>query len=281
MPSARLAVTVALLAVLAGCGAGPPETATPVTPAPVPTDGGRVGVGGGVAPGVDETGIYDADALLDAHFEWLANTSYTARLSTVRRYRNGSLQARHDRVLRVAEDGRFHYVLTVERRDGRDRRIDRWRDGDEAYAAVTVGNDTSYRALTRPRTPRLVTRSELLRLFRFVPARRSDDRMRDGITRYRVVGGPRDLPPLSNVSYAVLLTEDGHIRSYQVTYDTTRQDQPQQAMVNATFSGVGTTTVEPPPSAASEAATPQTSDRLKRDLRHDPRQRFDRRTIRP
>lgn len=280
MPSARLAVAVALLAVLAGCGAGAPETATPVTPAPVPTDGGRTGVGGGFAPGVDETGIYDADALLDAHFEWLANTSYTVRLSTVRRYRNGSLQARHDRVLRVAEDDRFHYVLTVERRDGRDRRIDRWRADGEAYTAVTVGNNTTYQSLTRPETPQLVTRSELLRLFRFVPARRSDDRA-DGTTRYRVVGGPRDLPPLSNVSYAVLLTGAGHIRSYHVTYDTTRQGQPRQVMVNATFSGVGTTTVDPPPAAASEGDTPTASDRPRRDYRRDPGHHFNRRTIRP
>lgn len=260
MPSARLAVTVALLAVLAGCGAGAPETATPVTPAPVPTDGDRTGVGGGLAPGVDETGIYDADALLGAHFAWLANTSYTVRLSSVRRYRNGSLRARHDRILRVAEDGRFHYVLTVERRGGRDQRIDRWRSGDGAYAAVTVANNTTYRSLDRPRTPRLVTRAELLRLFRFVPSRVSNERTEDGTTRYRVIGGPRDIPPLSNVSYALLLTEGGHIRSYRVTYNTTRQEQLRQVTVTATFSAVGTTTVDLPPPAASEADTPSASD---------------------
>ena len=258
MSSVRLAVTVALLAVLAGCGTGAPETATPVTPAPVPTGDERAGAS--FAPGVDETGIYDADALLDAHFGRLANTSYTVRLSSVRRARDGSLLARHDRTLRVAGDDRFHYVLTVEQHDGRDRRIERWRADGEAYTAVTVGNNTTYRPLTRPAPPRLVTQAELRRLFRFVPSRLSDTGGQADTARYRVTGGPRDLPPLSNVSYTLRLTNGGLIRSYNVTYVTTRQDRPRQVTVDASFSAVGATTVDPPSRDAPGANTSAAGD---------------------
>lgn len=239
-------VAVAVLAVLAGCGSGFSGTTTPptpATPAPVPTDADRTA---GFAPGVHETGIYDADALVDAHFEALANTSYTVRLSSVRRYPNGSLRARHDRVLRVSADDRFHYVLTSERPGRPDRRVDRWQVDGEAYAATTVGNNTTYRSLSQSPPPKLVTRGELIRLFRFVPARVTDRQSQNGTVRYRVAGGPRNIPPLSNVSYVAVVSEAGRINSYRVSYATSREDRPRHVLVNATFSAVGTTTVDPP-----------------------------------
>ncbi|PSQ11118.1 hypothetical protein BRC93_06475 [Halobacteriales archaeon QS_5_70_15] len=75
-----------------------------------------------------------------------------------------------------------------------------------------------------------------------------------------MTGGPRDLPPLSNVSYTLRLTDGGLIRSYNVTYVTTRQDQPRQVTVDASFSAVGTTTVDPPSRDAPGANTSATGD---------------------
>lgn len=257
-------VAVALLTVLAGCGSGLSGTATPptpVTPAPVPTDGDRTAE---FAPGVNEAGIYDADALVRAHFEALANTSYTVRLSSVRRYPNGSLRTRHDRVLRVAEDDRFHYVLTTERPERPHRRVDRWQVDGTVYSAVTVANNTTYRSLAQAPPPQLVTRNELIRVFRFVPSRVTGRQVENGTVRYRVSGGPRNIPPLSNVSYVARLSESGRIHSYRVSYATSREDQPRRVVVNATFSAIGTTTVDPPRYEGSPTGTPTDSGSEKR-----------------
>lgn len=233
------AVAVVLLVGLAGCGFGTP-TATPTepaTPAPVPTTGEAAVI----APGVDTNGVYDPARLVDAHASVLANNSYTARLTSVRRLPNGSLQDRYDRRLRVADSERFHYTLRVT--GTADRRVERWRAGPDAYEAVTENGNTTYRSLNEPAPPTLVSASELLRLFRFVPARVVDDA--DG-TAVRLAGGPRDLPPLENVTYVATVTERGLVRSYTVKYTAVRDGQRTRVTVEATFSAIGETTVDRP-----------------------------------
>ena len=98
---------------------------------------------GELAPGLDADGIADAARLVDAHTAALAGTSYTARLSTTRAAPNGTERERYDRVVRVESRDRFRYVLTSETAD-LERRIDRWRGGDRAYAARVRGGVRGY-----------------------------------------------------------------------------------------------------------------------------------------
>lgn len=239
---------VALVAT-AGCS-GPFAGSTPsgtetVTPAPVPEEPPPTDRDGELAPGLTDDGVVDAARLVGAHTEALIDTSYTARLSTTRTAPNGTLRERYDRAVRVAAPDRFRYVLTVETPD-LERRTDRWRSGERAYEAVTENGNTTYRSMDRPSVPTLLSREGLFRLFRLIPSRVTDTRTVDGTTTYRIVGGPGDLPPLTNVSYVANVTDRGLITSYRVTYTLDREDDPRHVTVEATVTGVGDTTVDRP-----------------------------------
>lgn len=235
--------------VTAGCNgplAGVDRGDTPtLTPAPVPGDPTPTPRSGELAPGLENDGVVDAARLVGAHTEALTDTSYTARLSTRRAAPNGTVQERYDRVVRVASRDRFRYVLTAETADV-ERRTDRWRGGDRAYEAVTENGTTTYRSLDALSVPTLLSRQGLVRLFRVLPSQVTDARRSNGTTVYRVVGGPSDLPPLSNVTYEVNVTERGLITSYRVTYEVDAENRRREVTVEATVSRVGATTVDRP-----------------------------------
>lgn len=245
------AVAVVLLLATAGCNtpladeSKPPETPT-LTPAPQPGTSTPTANASRFPPGLGPEGVTDAERLVDAHTDALANVSYTVRLSSTREYPNGSVQTRYERVVRFASPDRFHYVLTVRSESG-DRRIERWRSGDTAFAAVTTDGDTTYRRLDEPQRPTLVTYSELTRVFGLEPSRLADTTIRNGTTLYRLEGGPGDVSGLSNVSYVALVDPRGLVRSYTVTYDVTDRDRTRSVEVAASFGAVGETTVERPP----------------------------------
>jgi hypothetical protein len=245
---------LALLVLTAGCnapfGQAPDAGETP-TVTPVPVAGGPSPDAAELAPGLGPGGVTDPERLVDAHSAVLENESYTARLSSRREGANGSGTVRYDRLIRVAGPDRFHYVLSVATPGG-DRRIERWRDGATAREVVTENGSTTRHSIESPPRPSLVTRTELLRLFSRLPSSVVDTRKRNGTTGYRVAGGPRDLPPLSNITFAATITGDGLVRWYEVSYTVERRSR-QQAVgeretvtVEASISDVGSTTVEPP-----------------------------------
>jgi hypothetical protein len=246
---------VVALSLTAGCsqpliGDGAPEETPTVTPVPIAEDGsrgaddGRLG-GEELAPGVQSDGIADPARLLAAHDEALSNRSYTVRLSS-RRETNQSTTVTYGRAVRVGEDGHFHYVLTTETPGG-EYRIERWRGAETAAEAVTEKGNTTYRRLEDPAIPNLLTGGDLWRLFVALPADVEAIGDRDGTAVHRVTGGPGELPPLSNVTYAVEVTERGLIRAYEVRYDLAGRTPGTTVTVTATVSGVGETTVERPP----------------------------------
>lgn len=240
-------LVVALL-LTAGCsqpltGDGGPDDTPTVTPVPLADDGDRGA--DELAPGVQPDGITDSARLLDAHAEALSNRSYTVRLSS-RRETADTTAVSYDRVVRVAADGRFHYVLTTETPSG-ERRVERWRGAETAAEAVTENGTTTYRRLEDPATPTLLTSGDLRRLFVALPADVERVGERDGTAVHRVTGGPDDLPPLSNVTYEVEVTERGLIRAYEVRYDLAGRHPGTTVTVTATVTDVGETTVERPP----------------------------------
>lgn len=245
------AVVLTLLLAIAGCNAplgdedGPTETGT-VTPAPVPEASPTTGAETAYPPGVGPGGVTDAQRLVAAHDAVLANTSHTVRLSTTREDANGSVRTRYERVLRVAAPDRYHYTLTVRTGDG-EKRLERWRAGEESLAAVTADGETTYRRLETAPPPTLVTRSELARILELAPSRLAGTASRNGTTLYRLEGGPSDVTGLSNVSYGAWVAPRGLLVSYTVTYDVTEGDRTGSVRVTATFDAVGETTVERPP----------------------------------
>ena len=246
------ALVVVALVATAGCNAPlADESATAETPTVTPIAveeraAGAAGTTDELAPGLGSDGVVDAQRLLDAHAAVLTNDSYTIRLSSRRETTDGSTPTRHDRVVRVADAERFHYVLTTESDDG-NRRVERWRDGPRAYEATTEDDSTSYRSLQAPEPPVLLTRADLLRLFLFVQSDVVDSRERNGTTVHTVVGGPDDLQPLSNVTYEAAVTERGLVRSYEISYDLVGRNPSTTVTVTASVSDVGETTVERPP----------------------------------
>lgn len=243
-----------LLVATAGCSTPLPADPGPepgagtetVTPVPVPGDEEATAAGDGLAPGLGPDGVTDAERLVDAHEAAVANASYTVRISSVRRASNGSTRVRYERVLRLAAPDRFHHVVRVETDDG-DRRLERWRDGETAYEAVMEDGSVTYRSLEAPRPPTLVSRSALLRLFSGLPSEVTTTHTSEGTAVHRVAGGPRDVLPLSNLSYVALVTDRGLVRFYEVSYVAEGRDRREHVTVEVSVTGVGETTVAPPP----------------------------------
>lgn len=257
----------ALLVALAGCG-GPlaggsvtdegldGETGT-VTPVPLPEENGPTEVEE-IAPGLSKNaGVTDSNRLMHAHAAALANTSYTAVVISTRRAPNGSMGTRYNRSVRVESSDRFHYILRFEARD-EPRRTELWRDSEEAYEATTANRTTTYQALEAPPLPTLLSSSDLQRLFNRLPTRVVETAVQNDTTVYTVEGGPRDLPPLYDVRFTARITEQGLIQSYRLNYAVEREETRRTVTVEATFTGVGETTVDRPP--WYEAATESTQE---------------------
>lgn len=243
-------LALALLLLLTGCGApAAPDKSSTVTPAPVPEKTQNP-----LPPGVDERGVYDPERLVDAHADALANTSYTAQVTSVLRVR-GEFRSRYARVIRLsAGEKRVHYVLnkTDRRNDtARVRHIERYIEGERLYVAVSEGNDTTYRMqeITRSRSFLAAStgnRQGFGRLLGRLRPTLTDAQTENGTTLYRLVAGPSDIRPLQNVTFVALVDRRGIVHEYTVTYGVRRDGEPVQVQVDVAFTDIGTTTVRRP-----------------------------------
>lgn len=253
MATPRTAAALSLLVLLAGCSAAfTGSTATPsATPAPVPEGEARTPTG---PPGVGPQGVYDPARLVNAHGEALANVSHVIVLTTTRRDANGTLNSRYHRVVRLGGDGRFHYALNQTDRVGdgtRVVRIERFGNDERVVEVVSSGNGTSYRAWSADGQPPAVVdpasgRQSLGWLFTIVDTELTGTRDRNGATVYRLAGGPRDYPPLRNVSLVAFVDARGVVREYRIDYTAVRPSGPVRVSVDVAFTDIGATTVSRP-----------------------------------
>lgn len=260
MRRTSLAVALASLVVLAGCGTSAPDTdESTLTPAPVPEAGRPTATAGSgeLAPGLRETGVVDPGRLVAAHAATLATTSFTVRQSVVRRYPNRTVASRYETVVRLSADKRrFHYVLRqANRRDGRlhETRIERFSTGEHVFERVRQDGATRYDRVRAPGVRAFLpanasNRRALERLLDRVDTTVTGRLVRNGATLYRVgiENGRTDAPPLENVSLTALVAESGLVSEYRVEYDVTHGGVRHHVVVEVAYTRLGETTVERP-----------------------------------
>lgn len=256
----RVAV-VALMALLAGCGAiaGAGDATDTVTPAPVPTGSPPAeGAGYGLPPGLDTTGVTDVDRLARSHAAEAAETSHVWERSTATShyFGNSSVNASTSEVVR------FHNESTYHRRvDRYEAVIDdelRYLEGYEEYVTGAVAyrswrtdDGRSVRRMKAadltPGYPSIVT-ADIRRYLDLDSARVSRVNASDG-RYYDVVGTRSTLPrfgPLDSYRARARIRADGLITRLEVRFNMTRRDQRIRGRYNFTYRQVGTTTVAEP-----------------------------------
>jgi hypothetical protein len=240
------AVALTCLLALAGCsavpGGGGPATETgTLTPAPVPGSGSSSEQ---LAPGLSSEGVTDPLALANAHGSRL-QSPYRFHSNWTVRYRNGSIHARADQRTHVTADG-FRARVTVAGRPGFVTSGPRttatfWSNGSVLAEQIQRDDRTRYRyldagtynggagfytSLRRPKPWR-----DHYALFTALETRVVDEVEVDGSARYTVVGerlrdpatfgAATDVRRPGNVSLRAVVTEQGVVRSLQLTYEGT------------------------------------------------------------
>lgn len=265
-------------------GVEPPgEGDSGVTPAPVPTIEGTE-TPRRLAPGLLETGVSDPGALLAAHRTVVEGEPYTVRAVVNATYTNGTTYYRSVVTARVAEGGeRYDYtgtLLSAAADEGDRARYERWSDGRTTLTASLAANATAEIENASEGT----LRADGNVTYRRIPvefgrnaeihdpppySERIDEQIggaetvvRDrtdavGPTYYIVsLTGARDLSAFAdgrfrnvqNVSGRFLVSPEGFIREYRVTFTaTSRSGKAVRVIESITYSSVGWTTVERPP----------------------------------
>ena len=274
---ARVAVVLAAVVLLAGCGsvATPDGEVTPtrtITAVPLPQETPTPRGPPVLAPGLSAEGVFDAAELADAHAATLSATSFTAVREERRQRADGSLVSSYRSVVRMSAAGdRFRYGLNqTDVRDGRFRNqsLARYADGTRVYAATTRGGETTYSVLGDPGEPtdpsavfreNATARVGVVRLFGALRLDVTDRRTVDGRTVYRVTveNGSQRLGTLRDVSLNATVREDGLVTAYRLSYAIGSL----RVAVAVDFRDVGATEVTPPgwlPAArnATGTATP-------------------------
>lgn len=258
----RRLLALALLVVLAGCGSviGEDEPAEAVTPAPVvtpeaPTETGPVEL----APGVTADGIQDVRELFDTHLAVLTNTSFawTERYREHGAEERGSYRLAITRTLayEVRTDG---YTYRSERRravSGDRRQVfvrQRFGTQDGGFERTfTAGeDDAEVRQLDRALGPRALALPDHPVPEVIVLQNQTVRRVDVGERPHYEVRGSR--PALSadgvtdQVESRVILRADGLVRRVNVSLVSPVYGEPVANQYTVTYTGVDTTTVEPP-----------------------------------
>ncbi|MFB6170051.1 MAG: hypothetical protein ABEJ06_02785 [Haloarculaceae archaeon] len=238
-------------------GNGYPATATTA-----PGDGSAA-----LPPGLDRTGVTDADALARAHAEAVAGRVY--RLVTVHEGSRsapvlvgrpavvGSAQRRYanaTQIARVAAPGTFHYTVRGTRdRSGTDRRVRYgvYADGGRSHSRLRTETGTYYWKSdvdARNGGPQAVrARRFVARYLDTSESTLARERV-DGETRYRVVatGRPhRVTGPVEDYRAVASVTPAGVVRELTVTYTRTA-DGPEPVRFELRYDRFGQQTVFPP-----------------------------------
>ena len=277
---------VALVVLLAGCPAvgGPGEPTTTITPAPVPQDRSY-------PPGIGPAGVEDAGALGTAHSDLLDDTSYTIVSNRTIRTRNGSLRSLLAVRVALSSDRSYHvtartageagpvfmglppargeywsngtvYVRLLERDDRRlvnrfeppDNFVGTWRYW---RSTVAFGGGASFDQET------------VGTLFESVPTRLAGNRTSNGTTLY-VLEGDRAVDtdfakvgtgPVSNVSLSATVSQDGIVRSFDLTYDRRMDGSLVRVHWRLRYVDIGSTAVDQPPWVAEALATVDAGNR--------------------
>jgi hypothetical protein len=265
-----MAVSLAALVLLAGCGA-----------LPLGSDPGPA-----IPPGLSENGVQDASALASAHREILRDQSRTVEVTETIRYENGSLRGSKRATYRVDPASGIATAVVEPTVSGglfappflpSAATLEFYRNGTTVLAKVT--NDT-----TSKRLPVQGTEGSL-RSPKMVPTLLTATNLqyngtvkRDGETLYcleatapedealvaKTVLSGRRYDELRNVTFRALVTDDGLVRKYTVEYAVfktegykfpeTEEGQVIRGTRTVTFESVGTTSVERPAWAGNQSA---------------------------
>ncbi|WP_135854188.1 hypothetical protein [Halorussus salinus] len=217
-------------------------------------------------PGVNESGITDPLALVDAHQRALGNTSYTVSTSATYRRPNGTLVAQEYTVVRVAPGGDSYSAVRTQTVANDTR----WFGGERSHLAVWAnetdavvaekpsGAETTYH-WTSPSRVRLGPTSQWERLYATVGAGDAEvvgQVERDGTTLTKLVSTPSlwfsknetadsataKLPS----EFTALVDSQGVVRSMQTLRRTIVEDRRVVVTRTIRVSEMGNTTVERP-----------------------------------
>lgn len=259
------AIFAAALLMLSGCSAlvAPAGTETP-TPTSSPTPGGKQ-----VAPGVTTEGISDPFALVSAHEDVLAGQSFRVHQVTRQRYANGTLRTRMNETVVMAAD-RSHYRFR-RRVAGRVARLlgasqgkwARYANGTAVLQRIVIHGETTYAVVHGPdreaRAParvfhgRPVPRDRLfLLLTRLQNVTVSKRETGTYVVTATAMTGDKMEVDVGRVDsfelgrFRAVVTDDGLIRSYRLTYTGIVNGHKITGLRKATYSALGTASVTPP-----------------------------------
>lgn len=241
-------VGVALLVALAGCGAVSPGDGDAASTTAETTVEGN--------PSAEQA--VDAFDLAEAHRDALANDSFTVTSTTSVQYANGTPALRQ--FVRTQVNPATDTALTQQTVGGSDPGrffvpfsgvVELWTNESTSLGQRTYENGT-----TEPieRMADGVVNVEQLTRWEDVALLLSSGDASvvdgDGATDTVVVTGAEDTELTygepSELTITVRLSEAAHLRSYTVSYQTTRDDTPVQVTRTVRFTNVGETTVEQP-----------------------------------
>lgn len=141
----RRTIATVLLAVLlafAGCSSGPGGTTAPnATDAPA-TNGGAAPLPSDLPPGVNESGLADASALVDAHLASLNGTTYAFALTGGTATTNQSAETTYDVAV-----GADHTLISKEAASAN---TTAWRNGSYSLHRQSAGESVRYGAFAGP-----------------------------------------------------------------------------------------------------------------------------------
>lgn len=209
-----------------------------------------------------DKGVVDADALVDTHTENLQNSSYTVNYTLTERYSNGTLRISRETTTMVGvSQQQYRSISTIAGSGdgvmGADRgTIKYWSNGTTTLRAVVVDDGTTYRDVSD--TPPTVLKSYQERLYvLFTSLNFSVGKETvDGETVYRVrsteavhpslVPSSNELTNVTDVSLSATVYPEGTIRSYNLSYSATYQDDRITVQEQVVFTDFDSTTVGTP-----------------------------------
>lgn len=249
------------LLVFGWVGAAVPASSTTAQFSPAPESPGLAQANATAAdypPGVNESGITDPLALVDAHQQTLDNTSYTLSTSVTYRRPNGTLASQGYTAMRVAPGASSYYAVTTQTVENgtpwfAEERYDLavWANETDGVAARQVsGEETTYHWTSRERAgfdPN--TQWDLL----YAALGSGGGEVvgqfeRNGTTLTKIVSSPTEseVSPRLGYEFTALVDSQGVVRSIQTLHRTIIEDRPVVVSRTVRVSAMGNTTVERP-----------------------------------